>query len=299
MPIFYIERKTGKTKEELVPGGIFLKWLYESKPGFFLLEILVKKKLFSFLYGKLQDTRLSRRKIRNFIDSQEIDMREAQVENFLSYKTFNEFFTRKLKDDSRLISRKPEVLVSPADGKISAWQTIDYEKVLQVKGNYYSLDDLFQDKNLASRYNAGTCLVIRLCPADYHRFHFPDDGTPLEFKRIGKLLYSVNPIALKGIPRLYCQNKRELTLFQSVNFGNIVMVEVGATCVGSIVQTYIPGRYVCRGEEKGYFKFGGSTVILFFEQGAVKIDEDLLLNTQKGIETKILMGERIGITGKI
>jgi phosphatidylserine decarboxylase len=147
---------------------------------------------------------------------------------------------------------------------------------------------------LAEEYDKGVCIVVRLCPADYDRFHFPDSGIPKGVRKINGMYYSVNPIALQEIAKIYCQNKREITFFESDHFDKIAYIEVGATCVGSIIQTYTKEEVVNKGEEKGYFKFGGSTVVLFLKKGQVKIDEDILKNTQKGIETKVNMGECIG-----
>ncbi len=294
MSIYFKDRKTGEKKEEKVIGYKFLEWIYYTKSGSLALESLLKRKFFSSFYGKLQDTRFSSRKIKNFVTDLGIDMSEAQNEDIGSYKTFNDFFVRELKSASRPIIVDSEVLVSPADGRVFAWQNIDATKLLQVKGSYYSLIDLFRDKDLALEYEQGTCIIIRLCPSDYHRFHFPDSGTPSSSTKVEGNYYSVNPLALHKITNLYCENKREFTLFRSDNFGEMVIMEVGATCVGSIVQTYLPNQYVSKGSEKGYFKFGGSTLIVFLKKGIVKIDEDILENTEQGVETMVYMGERLG-----
>jgi len=292
--IYYIDRKTGQKIEEIVAGGKSLRWLYETKAGTLLLQILVRRKIFSALYGKLQDTGFSSRKITRFIRDLNIDMTEACCEDPSAYRTFNDFFTRELKPESRPLATERGILISPADGKVSAWENIDAGQLFQIKGLTYSLSDLLQDKALAAEYCGGACLVIRLCPADYHRFHFPDDGIPLKAQKFSGSYYSVNPMALRKIPGLFCENKRELTIFHSQNFGRILLLEVGATCVGSIVQTFSPELEVKKGALKGYFKFGGSTVILFLKPGSVKIDRDLLENTAEGFETKVCMGERLG-----
>ncbi|MFA6808622.1 MAG: phosphatidylserine decarboxylase [Eubacteriales bacterium] len=294
MAIYYIDRITGRTEEEIVAGDKFLKWIYETSSGQLLLEAFIKKKAFSYIYGKFQDLSISKNKIKSFIDDLKIDMTEAKVENINSYKTFNQFFIRELKKVSRPVIKERNILVSPADGRIFAYQEIEADRMLQIKGNSYSLKDLFQDQELARDYQGGTCFVIRLCPSDYHRFHFPDSGIPGKTKKIKGKYYSVNPIALKKIKNLYPQNKRELTIFQSDNFDDIAIVEVGATCVGSIIQTYMPGEHLGKGLEKGYFKFGGSTVILLVKKMVLEIDQDLIDNTKRGIETKVCFGERIG-----
>ncbi len=174
------------------------------------METFIKKKFFSFLYGKFQDTKYSKNKIQPFMENLEIDLSEAQIQDISKYLSFNDFFARKLISDFRPIISNPAVLISPADGRILAWENIDINKVLQVKGFNYNLTELLQNKNLALAYTEGTCIVIRLCPADYHRFHFPDNGVPEQACRIKGLYYSVNPMALAKIPMLYCQNKKNL-----------------------------------------------------------------------------------------
>ena len=294
MDIYYIDRRTGTKKKEIVAGSKLLIWLYETNTGLNILELLVKKKLFSSLYGKLQDLSYSRRKIDKFISEFNISIDEAKIDNTSKYKNFNDFFTRELKSDSRPICSSKNTLISPADGKILAYENIDINNIVQVKGMSYSLKDLINDQDLANNYTGGTCLVIRLSPSDYHRFHFPDSGVPSETKKIKGLFYSVNPISLRNIANIYCQNKREFSILKSDNFDEIIIMEVGATCVGSIVQTYKPRVHVEKGSEKGYFKFGGSTVILFFKKDSLKIDSDIINNTINGFETKVNMGEQIG-----
>lgn len=296
MPLQYIDRKTGDVRQETVAGDNLLKWLYESNSGLFFLELFVKRSFFSKLYGKLQDSVFSKRKINRYIGALQIDLSEAKIENSQSYKTFNHFFTRELKPEARPIAEDKNIFVSPADGRISAWENIDPDALVQVKGINYTLENLLQNKNLAMKYDKGVCLVIRLNPADYHRFHFPDYGIPSRSEPITGLYYSVSPRALKKVPGILCENKRELTVFHSENFGDIVLVEVGATCVGSIIQTYTPEQPVVKGFEKGYFKFGGSTVLVFIKPGYLRIDRDLLFNTAQGLETKIYMGEKVGET---
>lgn len=294
MSIYYIDRKTGRKEKEIIVGDRFLKWVIDTKIGNTLLELIIKKKVFSTFYGKLQDSRISRRKISSFVEEFDINMDEAEIENITQYKSFNDFFARKLKKEARPISKDKNLLISPADGKVLAYENIDINMMLQVKGSYYRLDELLQDNELAREYHKGTCIVVRLAPIDYHRFHFPDSGIPSTSKKIKGHYYSVNPITLRAILEVYCQNKREVSVFNSDNFNKIVMVEVGATCVGSIVQTYEPDRHVNKGEEKGYFKFGGSTVIMLIKEGMVKIDKDIIENTDNGYETKVNMGEAIG-----
>ena len=286
-------RQTKKLEIEKVAGDNYIKWIYESPIGKNLLELFVKKQLFSKLYGLYCDSKFSRKKISNFIDNFDIDMNIAN-NTIDDFKNFNDFFIRTLKENSRPIDLNKTSLISPGDGRLFAYENISIDKLIQVKNIHYSLSELICDNSLAKDFEGGTCLVLRLCPTDYHRFHFIDNGIPLENNIIKGNYYSVNPVALERIPKLYCQNKREWSIFKSDNFGDIIHIEVGATCVGTIIQSYKPLSKVNKGDEKGYFKFGGSTTILLFKKNTVKIDSDIVTQTKLGYECKVLMGEKIG-----
>ncbi|MDY4950450.1 MAG: phosphatidylserine decarboxylase [Clostridium cadaveris] len=286
-------RSTKKYEIEKVAGETYLKWCYSSPVGMKFLELFIKKKAFSKLYGKFCDSSLSKRKISSFINDLDIDMSlcEKDIEDFSS---FNDFFIRKLKPKARPITNDKNILISPGDGRLTAFSNIDLDRLVQIKGLTYSLKELINNDSVAEDYNGGVCLILRLCPTDYHRFHFVDDGICSETKKIDGSYYSVNPIALEKIPNLFCQNKREWSILKSKNFDDILCMEVGATCVGTIIQTYEPNTEVSKGDEKGYFKFGGSTTVLFLKKDTVEIDKDLLEHSSLGIETQVLMGEGIG-----
>lgn len=286
------DRKMQRLTNEHVVGGKLLKLLYEKPYGKPFL-FFVKRKFFSSFYGRLMDTAWSRRMISGFIKDHDLDMDES-AQAAEEFKTFNEFFTRKLKPEARPFDLSPDVLISPCDSRLLAFENIDTENVIQVKGMTYALKDLLLDDALSKKYQGGTVMVFRLNPLDYHRFHFPDDGLPHKARDIDGLYYSVNPLALMTTPRLYVENKRAVTKFDSAHFGTLLYLEIGATNVGSIIQTYIDSKPVKRGSEKGYFKFGGSTVILFAEKNRVKLHEDILLHSAQGVETKVLFGESIG-----
>jgi phosphatidylserine decarboxylase len=291
--IKYYNRETKAYETEKVAGEKYLNWTYSSPIGMTLLEALIKKKFFSSLYGWYLDRGFSRKKINSFINEFNLDMSIAEKEQ-QHFTSFNDFFYRKLKSHARPIDMDKNSVVSLGDGKLYAYENIDLEKIVQVKGFTYSLKELIKDDNIAKKFDRGTCLILRLCPTDYHRFHFIDSGICQATTKISGAYYSVNPVALQKVEKLFCENKREWSIFHSDNFGDILYVEVGATCVGSIIQTYAPNKKVNKGDEKGYFKFGGSTVILFFEPDKIKIDRDIIEQTEKGIETYILMGEKIG-----
>lgn len=291
--IKYYNRKTKNYEIENVAGEKYLNWIYSSPVGMSLLETIVKKKLFSSLYGSYCSSSLSKKKVNQFIKEFSINMDEYE-NNAEDFKSFNDFFIRKVKKTSRPMDMNKNSLVALGDGKILSYENIDLDKVIQVKGYTYSLRELINDNDAANKYENGICIVLRLCPTDYHRFHFIDSGICSETNKIKGHYYSVNPVALEKVPRLFCENKREWSIFHSDNFGDVLYVEVGATCVGSIIQTYSPNQRVERGSEKGYFKFGGSTVILFLEPNKASIDEDILNHSKEGIETAVLMGETIG-----
>ncbi|WP_051569153.1 phosphatidylserine decarboxylase [Alkaliphilus transvaalensis] len=294
MTIKYIERKTGEEVTEIVAGGKVLRWTYETKPGRFLLETIMKRKLFTKIFGIVMDTTFSKKRIQPFVRDLAIDLSEAQKEKIEDYQNFNDFFARHLKQEARPVCSKVDTLASPADGRIFAYENIDINKIVQVKGSHFSLMELIGDQQLALEYEGGICIIVRLAPVDYHRFHFPAKGIPKVAKRIEGHYYSVSPYALRRMTEIYCRNKREITELETDLFDRLLLVEVGATCVGSIVQTYEADKPVIKGQEKGYFKFGGSTTIIFIKKNIVKIDEDIINNTAKGIETKVNMGESIG-----
>lgn len=298
MEIKYFDRETNLINTEKVAGERYLKWLYENPIGLGLLEMLVKRKFFSYFYGKLQDTSWSTRKIQPFIKDYDIDMSDYKL-SAREFKSFNDFFYRELKEGARPIASDPGSLISPADGRLLAFDNINIKELVQVKGSTYSLSQFIGDIELAEAYQGGACFIIRLCPLDYHRFHFPAAGVAENSREITGDYYSVNPIALSKIAEIYCRNKRQLTIFNSEDFNDILLIEVGATCVGSIVQTYCPNDKLAKGEEKGYFKFGGSTVIMFLKPNTIRIDQDLLDNTLRGIETRVKMGTGIAIKDKM
>jgi phosphatidylserine decarboxylase len=218
-------------------------------------------------------------------------MSTAQKQEFNS---FNDFFTRKLKNTARPVDTNSTVAVSPADGKILAYANISNSDFI-IKGYRFDLFSFLNNARLAQKYRDGTLVIIRLAPFDYHRFHFPISGRVSPVTRIDGDYYSVSPLALRKMTEIFCLNKREFTILSNPMFGDVVMTEVGATLAGSIIQTYT-GNLAKKGEEKGYFKFGGSTVVLLFEKNKIRIDEDILSNTLKGYETGIREGERIGVS---
>lgn len=269
-----------------------LRWLYEHPLGSFVFRTCLNNEAFCNLYGRFKDTRGSAAGIPAFVQRFGIDMSEAE-RPIEAYESFNAFFERRLKPGARTFDPDPRAVVSAGDGKVLVYPTLDPDERLPIKGTACSPAALLMDDELASRFRGGAALVLRLAPYDYHRYHFPDGGEAGPARRIRGEYHSVNPIALARVPDLFCRNKREVTVIQGDHLGTHAMVEVGALTVGTIVQTYTPGR-VERGQEKGHFRYGGSTVVMFFEPGRVAFDGDLVADSAAGVEVAVRAGMRIG-----
>lgn len=289
--IKYIDRKTNDIIHENPPGEGLLKFLYHSSLGQLSLNLLVKRKLISALYGRMMSSRNSQKKIQPFIDEYKIDMSEA-LEATSTFKSFNEFFYRKLKPEARTIG---EGLVSPADGKILAFENVSDLHSFFVKGNKFTLKDFLKEDGLAAQYENSSLIIVRLAPTDYHRFHFPYSGTVSKSHKISGRYFSVSPLAItNNFAKVFCENKRTYTILRSKDKGDLLISPVGATMVGSIIDTYQPNTHINKGDEMGYFAFGGSTVVMLVDKHKLKLDDDLLTNTRNGMETSVLMGEKIG-----
>ncbi len=285
--IYYINRQTGATEEERVYCESALRFLYGSKIGKLLATLLAKVSLFSQFFGWWQRRSWTKKKISPFIVQYGIDASEFErpVE---SYPSFDAFFVRNLKKESRPLSPGP---IIPADGRYLFYQDISTCDGFVVKGKKFSLEKLIGAESLAKGYTNGSMVIARLCPSDYHRFHFPVDCIPGPAHLINGPLYSVNPIAIKQNIDLLTENKRIVTHLKTDYYGTILFIEIGATNVGSIHQTYHPGTPYKKGDEKGYFSFGGSSLILLFEKGSIYLASDLLINSAQHIETLCLMGQ--------
>ncbi len=291
--IEYINRSTNKVETEKVPGENFLKFLYYNPLGTLSLETIVKRKFLSKWYGKKMDSPKSCGMIENFAKENGIDLNEAK-KSLNEFTSFNDFFIRELKDGARKIDFDEDTLVSPADGKILVIENLHDSSKFFLKGEEFTLNEFFKDEKLAEKYQGGVMVIIRLAPVDYHRYHFPADGKISKSTEIEGYYYSVSPHAIRKNFRIFCENKREYSILSTEKYGDICICEIGATMVGGIKQTYEPNTFVKKGDEKGYFYFGGSTVILFLEKDRVEIDRDILENSIDGIETKVFMGEGIG-----
>lgn len=292
--ISVFSRREKNMFDEKVYGEDAMRLFYGNPTGVALTTRFLVNRWLSNIYGAYNDSGLSQHKIEEFAKMLGIDLSECE-KDISEYQSFNEFFARRLKADARPLPQNDKAFASPGDGRLLVFQNIDESVLSYVKWAPIKLFDLFNKNNvLAERYTGGTCGVLRLCPADYHRFHFPADGKVGVTKTVPGVLHSVNPYALENKIPVYSQNKRTLCTLDSKQFGKILLMEVGAMFVGSIVQTYRSATEVKRGDEKGYFKFGGSTCIFFVEKGRMQFDQDLVQKSSEGIETLVHMGEQLG-----
>jgi phosphatidylserine decarboxylase len=285
------DRRSGAVIDEPIFAEDTLRWLYEAPLGRLTFRWLLNNKLFCTLYGLRMDAPPSRRLIAPFITRFGVDMAEAE-RPAEAYRHFNDFFTRRLKPGARTWPTDPTLFGAPGDGKLLVYPTLERDTRLPIKGTACSPAALLASASEAEAFAGGAALVLRLAPPDYHRFHLPDGGTLGPTREVPGGYDSVNPIALAHVPDLFCRNKRAVTYIDSDQFGRLAFVEVGAITIGTIVQTARPGR-VERGDEKGLFRYGGSTVVMLFEPGRLAFDADLVTDSAQGLEVKIRAGESI------
>ena len=292
--IRFRDRETGEIRTEVVMGEKALRFLHVHPKGRKLTDLVLRHAAPNLLYGAWQNSGRSRKAIAEFVASLRIDAGEAE-KPLEAYASLNEFFSRKLRAGARPIDLSPAHLVSPADGRVLVYPRVEQGR-MTVKGCAVTLSELLGDAALARKYEGGAAVVVRLAPPDYHRFHFPEAGVAGEARKIGWHLYSVNPIALQaGAPSF--KNKRQVTVLATKAFGELLLLEIGALGVGRIAQSYKAGA-VARGQEKGYFKFGGSTVMIVTPPGSVTLDADLVEASREELETFVKMGTRIGCRGR-
>lgn len=290
-PIVYVDRRTGEKVTESVMGNGALRFAYETLLGRTLWSVLFGSKFLSALLGRKYDSPKSKKAIKELaaIPGCLADEAEKPIEE---YTCFNDFFTRHLKPGARPVG---DGVVSPADGRLMLYLNAGADLPFPLKGATRNLRDVFGPVGTPEVPDGCYDIaVIRLAPVDYHRFHFPCDCTTEQPVSVlpGKY-HSVNPIALARYPDVYADNERQILRCET-DFGPLWLVDVGAFGVGTIVQTYQGDRHA-KGDEKGYFKFGGSTVILITRSGALKYDDDLVKNAAAGLETRVRCGERIAV----
>ncbi len=289
------DRKRGRFVTETVLGARWMRLAYNPAVRPITRFLLFQTGWASRLLGWYCDTPWSRRNIGPAIRDLGIDPSEF-AEPVESFRSFNDFFTRRLRPGVRPFDSSPEVLVAPADARTLVFPALSEDAALPVKGAAVTAGDLLGPlaAESAARFAGGSAVVARLCPADYHRFHFPASGRTLRRQRVPGRYESVNPwILALGIP-VFRVNVRDVSLLDLQRFGRAAMIEVGAFGVGGIVQTHRNGEFE-KMAEKGFFRFGGSTVILLFQPGVLRFDPDLVERSAQSIETLVRAGERLGV----
>lgn len=281
------DREGNPTADSCASQGKLLKLLYGNPVGRASLKLLTQP-IVSYLAGAALDHPLSTAAIPPFVLKKHIKMDDFAEE---TYRSFNAFFTRPIKPAARPIDRDPEALISPCDAKLFVVPVTE-EARFTVKGAEYSTAAFLGCRKLAAAYAGGQCLIFRLTPDDYHRYCYPDSCEVGKTRCIKGILHTVNPVSAEHV-KVYHTNTRTVTMLHTEHFGRVLQIEVGAMFVGRIVN-HPHGKHMERGIEKGYFEFGGSTVVLMLEAGKAEIDPQILRNSENGAETIVRYGSRIG-----
>lgn len=280
--------RNGTPVETYDGEGKSIEFLYGTAFGRVILKIMVRPWV-SKTAGWLLSRRASALFISPFVRKNGVDLADYEG---APYKSYNAFFTRRIRPEIRPVAPDPYSLAAPCDAKLTA-RRIGEDNAFQIKGVPYRMEGLLRDASLAERYFGGTLLLFRLTVDDYHRYAFPTDGMPGEEHRIPGVFHTVNPRAAEARP-IYRENAREYAVLETELFGPVLIMEVGAMMVGKIENRHFD-RKVLRGEEKGHFAFGGSTVVLCFEKNRLILDADIRQNSAEGVETVVKLGEKIGI----
>lgn len=291
--LWYYDRFSGELKAERVFAAGFLYWSYNTRPGRAITRWILAQPLVSRFIGWIARRRWSRHLIAPFARSMQIPL-PAEGGYSEAFSCFNDFFVREHDWMSRKDFGGPQTCVSPAEGKVLVLRDVNLHEPFRVKRSIFNLGQLLGDRELSQHFDGGTVVICRLGLSDYHHFHFPVAGTPEAARAIPGKLYAGGPYALRHHTSFYSDNFRMVTFINSDLYGPMAQVEIGAFTVGSIRQCYTPGCHVEKGESKGHFAIGGSTIVLVFAPGVINIDPDLRRYSVRGVETKVHVGDSIG-----
>lgn len=298
--IQYFNRGKDQIEVEKVYGDAMVKAMYQSPLGRVLAPFATNRYL-SKAYGLMQSNMLTQLKVPGFVKKFNIDLSEyepgsVKVENqTLSYRNFNEFFIRKFKPGVRNFTADVNCMPAFAEARYFGHANVQDDLKVPVKGKFLTAKQLLGKDEFAKDFENGPILIARLCPVDYHRYHYPDNGTTVKAYTVAGQFHSVNPMALRFKEDIFMANERRVSILETEHLGKLAYIEVGAICVGRIVQSYDETKPFKRGDEKGYFLFGGSTVIVLGESGKWVPSADIVLNTQKGLETYIKLGDQVAV----
>lgn len=294
-PITFFNRYSGAYEKETVYGEASLRFAYETSLGRGLTALVFSRPFLSRLFGWYMRRPASKKRIRPFVEQYGLDA-ETFARPLEDYDSFNAFFCRELKPGVRPVDPDPRSVVFPADARHLGWESLGTERSVFVKGQQWDLRALLgNDPELCRTFAGGSLVLSRLCPVDYHHFHYPVSGGVGDSRWLDKRLFSVSPISLRQRLAYLWENHRCLTLIDTPEIGEVCFIEVGATNVGTIHHRPLPpDRQVGKGDPKGWFSFGGSSVITLFPKGAVTLSEDLLRTTREGVELYAHVGDRMG-----
>ncbi|MBQ6285945.1 MAG: phosphatidylserine decarboxylase [Bacilli bacterium] len=286
-----IVRNRNSKENIIIESNKALNFFYGNFIGRLFIKIAISKPITN-LIGKYMNSKSSIKKIDKFIKENNINMYDYENKEYTSY---NDFFTRKIKEVKRPINARKGILISPCDSKLLAYK-ITKDLTLKIKESYYSIDTLV-DKKIMKEYTDGYALVFRLSTDNYHRYCYIDSGTKSDNYYIKGTFHTVQPISLKHY-NFFKTNSREYTILNTNNFGKVIDIDIGALGVGRIKNHHKEYSFF-KGEEKGYFEFGGSTIVLLFKKDTIILDDDIVNNSKENIETIVKYGERIGIKNNL
>lgn len=271
---------------------LILRFLYRTVPGRMILKLLVHPRV-SVAAGHFLSLGLSKLFVPWYVRKNHIDMKNVVIPSG-GFSSFNDFFTRRLNTGGGFKAESGYV-ISPCDGFLTPLD-ISKDRIFDIKNAEYTLEDLLKSKGLSERFKDGTAFVFRLTPANYHRYCYGVPGRILASRRIEGVLHCVRPVALGTFP-VFVQNSREYQVIRARDFGTVVQMEIGALLVGKIKNYPVsPGKSrVLAGEEKGYFEFGGSTILLLFQKDAVLVKEELYRRLDANAEIPVHIGETVAV----
>jgi phosphatidylserine decarboxylase len=285
LPIW--DRSAGKLVEEFLDEH---PTTYESKPIASVMQWLESQPSYDWLIAALQHAPWTRRKIEPFVRKHNIDLSEFEPEHYRSYA---HFFARRFRPGVRRFPDDPQAMGAFAEARYFAWAAVEEKLSFPVKGCSLNAENILGSKERAASFAGGPVILARLAPVDYHRVHYPDDGTTGECDRLGGRNWTINQNALRSKPDILFRNERSIQVLHTAHFGRVAFVEVGALTVGRVVQSHPITRPFKRGQEKSYFAFGGSAIVVFGTRGKWVPASDILTNTERGIETFLRLGEEV------
>jgi phosphatidylserine decarboxylase len=289
LPLPVWDRQRGKLIEEWMDDH---QPHYESEPRLSLAQWIKSQPLYDRLYALYENSRWSTREIEPFIRKYQINMAEFEQ---VRYRSFAEFFDRRFRSGVREFPSAPEEMGAFAEARYFGWEKVEPDQKFPVKGHSLSAEQILGSAKRAHPFIGGPVLLVRLAPVDYHHMHYPDDGHTLDHHRLGRRLWTVNWRALQNMPDILFANERNINILQTRNFGQLGFIEVGALSVGRIAQVHPWDSPFKRGEEKSYFRFGGSAIVVFGEPAKWRPTDDLLEHTRENVETLVHLGDCVAL----